>query len=237
VWFYDGRSVSSPTVLKNDASGNTIGNGSIWTVNGTVVSSNSSPTPPTVGLTSYMKISTLGTTKCVITTPTFALPSATSGNGYTMTLWIYFNNATSGSATNSVFFQLSSGTNVSTQGTLSGALTGGLLCYVSGANGVLIDHSNLGNITFNNATYYYPFSSTTWYHIALVSRCTGVSGTIYCYVNGTLANDTTKSTGYPSGSPTVNLSMGIGACSFADLRIFNTPLIASQISDIYNGIV
>lgn len=238
-WFKDGSSISG-TALTNSASGS-VGNGSIWTVNGSVTSSTTSPAPPT-GFSSYLKIVPNTNNKCVITTPTFALPAQSFGNGYTLTMWIYFNtvSSASGGATSATFYQLSGGTNISTQGSLSGVTTGGLLSYINGTNGTLIDHSNLGNITFVNSTTYYPFNANTWYHIGLVCLCansgTGLTGKTYCYVNGVAANNITASTGYPSGSPVVNFSMGIGSlgsCNVAGIRVYSKPLESNQVASIY----
>jgi len=239
MWFKDGSSISGSTLI-NSASGS-LGNGSIWTVNGSVTSSSTSPAPPT-GFSSYMNITPNGNNKCVITTPTFLLPAQSVGNGYTLTMWIYFNTVSSASGSNSTstFYQLSGGTNISTLGSLGGGTTGGLLSYINGTNGTLIDHTNYGNITFVNSTYYYPFNANTWYHIGLVCLCansgTGLTGKTYCYVNGIAANNITASTGYPSGSSSVNFSMGIGSlgsCNVAGIRLYSKPLESNQIASIY----
>ena len=223
VWYKCDNTTVSGTSFVNAASGS-VGNGSIWTANGSAATSSSIHT--TSG-TYSVSIASTNAAKNVVSTPLFTLPS-TAGQGYTICAWINYV-----STGNTIPFQMSPsyGTN--------------------DANNAFQNSSNGSVYLWNFSPLYLALNGSvnnqvqatsttgTWYHIAFTNLCnttgggTGAAGSGIMYFNGSQFNTTT---GYWGGT---NSSLGLGENGFNgniyDFRVYGSVLTPSQIATIFNS--
>ena len=219
---YNNTTVSGTSFI-NAASGS-VGNGSIWTANGTATTSSSKHT--TIGTYSVSIASTNGS-KNVVSTPLFTPPS-TAGQGYTICAFINYV-----STGNTMPFQMSPsyGTN-DTNNAFQNSSNGTVYLWGFSPLYFALNGSVNNQVQATSTT-------NTWYHIAFTNLCnttgggTGAAGSGIMYFNGSQFNTTTE---YWGGN---NSSLGLSESSFNgniyDFRLYGSVLTPAQIATIYNA--
>jgi hypothetical protein len=225
LWYKCDNTTISGTTMINSATSGASYNGSIWTANGTV----------SYG-TTKRTTSGVGSIQCVssknyfnITTPAILYPTNTSGNGYTVMLWIYLN----GTGSNAYrILDWTNGGNTSTameQGP-------GIAIY----NLITIQQGFTGGVAYADTSITY--TTGVWYHVCYASRSNGGTGTNSAtstyYLNGL---PVTGRTNYNDAfaPPSSNETMGFASKTlnihYYDIRVYGTRLTDSTILAIYNG--
>ena len=222
IWYKCDNTTISGSSFINAASGS-VGNGSIWTANGTASLSSSIYT--TSG--SYSVSFSSNSSKNVVSTPLFTLPS-TSGQGYTLCAWIRYN-----STGNIMPFQMSPsyGTN-DAHNSFQNSSNGSVYLWNFSPLYFALNNAANNQVQATSAT-------GTWYHVAFTNLCnttgggTGSAGSGIMYFNGSQFSTTT---GYWGGA---NSSLGLSETNFNgniyDFRVYGSVLTPTQIATIYNA--
>lgn len=233
IWLkFDTTTYTGGQTLTNEGTLGTI-TCNFWSANGTI-------TNVTKGsITIALITNTTGSTAngyWNITSSTITIPTGSYGMGYTFCYWMYI--PSSGlpiaSGVTGMLASFGGTPNSATQGWISTYFAGN---YFNGSGSSVTSLVNwyYQSAAYNDTTFTGSTTYSKWYHISIVHFCSGSNtSNVYIYKNGTSVNTTTST--YPTSSQSINLGIATNKTSayYSDVRVYGRPLLASEITSVYN---